>query len=1595
MSDDAWRQEEAQGADALPATDATRAASDRWQAAEALFQQALERAPDERRAFLSESGADASLRAEVEALLAAHDSHGVLDALVDDVMSPLLAPGRRAETAPPPSGNDRYRILDRLGGGGMGVVYRARDDRLERDVALKFLPPHLSADPAAKKRFLVEARAAAALEHPNICTVHEIGETNDGQLYIVMACYDGESLDRRIARAPLPVDEALRVAGEVARGLAKAHERGIVHRDIKPANVAVTSDGLVKILDFGIAKLAGVNITRGGGAIGTLAYMSPEQAFAEAVDHRTDLWSLGVVLYEMLAGVRPFRGPGEQAMLVAALTADPEPLTTIRPDVPPEVDAVIRRALAKKPEDRYAGALEMAAAIAACPVRPPNVAPVAASASAGPDVEPRDTALTRGGERRQVTVIASALAGHELLLERLSPEESDRWLARVRDTATEVATQHGGIVNQFAGEGFIMLFGVPTAREDDAVRGVRAVLALHARVTDLAATLDPRLAGALRLRSGVHVGPVVAQRLREGDRRFRIAGPPADIATRLSGAAEPNAILLSPETRRLVAPFVRTEEGRPVALQSDGAPVVPHRLLGASDARSRLEGATRAALTPFAGRERERATLAEHLASARDGMGRFTVLIGEAGVGKSRLLHELRDAADHAGVRALVGRCDAYGGTTPFLPFVEAAQDALALPRGGDDSVRHDALLRAARSIDASLDDFVPLYLALLGIPTETHPVPEHLRGELFQAAMLEAIAALFTLGSRTQPTVLFLEDWHWADEPSRAALRQLAEIVPNFPLLLVTTSRPDGQADWGSADHQVLLHLSPLDRVASAAIARDVFGADRIAPELVTRLHERTGGNPFFLEEVCEALREEGVITLRDGEATVADAAGTVHVPETVQGVLRTRIDRLDGEARDALRVASVIGREFARGVLDDVLEQRGDLSRALERLKGSGLVQQISVVPEPVYRFKHALTEEVAYDSLLEHQRAMLHAAVGRAIETRYAAHLDKHIDRLSHHFSRAEAWGEAVRYAMQSADRAAALSQNTDALATLERAEQWVQRMSDDVASRDLRADVLLQQERMCETLGLRTRQLAIADALIGMLESHGASQRLARAYLRQGDAYTVLERFDEAERSLDTSLRIAETLDDTDGERQALRSAALLRTFQGRHAEALAHIERVIALGKEAGDQRAAAGDLATKANILRALRELPQALETLLYALEHTELAHNAFRYCALLNVIGVVYQEMGDSDTALSYFLRVSEQGLDPKHQVNLVTLPNIAYIYLNKGRVDEALALFRQAVDMNLKARYAFGSAHACRSLGDALVGLARYAEAVAPLRQAIALFAQLEDRTSEVLMWRRLAEAYEALRRPEDARDAWTSARELLRGRDPSCEAEALAGVARAERDLPVDAQSMLAHYREALSLAERAGDARRALGLRNSLGIAHWQRGEYADAVSHYVEALRLCRASGDRVHEGLILNSLGVSLYRLQRLDEAREALSESLAVTEQAGERQLHAHALAALADVAMAQDAYDEARDCIERSLALRKLLGDRRGEGWLLERLARVCVAQGNTHEARVLGAAACSIAVEVDDHALQVAADALRSSETTNDTDAVPANH
>jgi tRNA A-37 threonylcarbamoyl transferase component Bud32 len=452
---------------------------EQWAAVQRVLHEAIPREQKDREAYLDAACAgDEALRRQVDALLNAHARSGKLDALEDRIGAPLAALRERAagvrREAPAVS---RYELLERLGSGGMAVVYRARDRRLDRHVALKFLPPHLATADAAKRRFLAEAQATAALEHPNICTVYEIGNTDDGQLYIAMPLYDGQTLDRRILEGPMPIGEAIRIALAIGDGLAKAHERGIIHRDIKPPNVMITTDGVVKILDFGIAKLVDLGAdgaTQPGTRIGTVGYMSPEQAGGVAVDHRTDVWSLGVVLYEMLAGERPFVADDEHGLIDAIRSRDPEALSARFEELPAAIDTIVAKALAKEPARRYESMRAFVRELASLQA---VLDPALCAMRRAPALRGTSrAALALGGERRQVTVLIATVSGYASVIERCPPDEAERVLGRVRNAAVDVTRRHGASIEGLQGDQLRAVFGVPDIHEDDVLRAVRAAL---------------------------------------------------------------------------------------------------------------------------------------------------------------------------------------------------------------------------------------------------------------------------------------------------------------------------------------------------------------------------------------------------------------------------------------------------------------------------------------------------------------------------------------------------------------------------------------------------------------------------------------------------------------------------------------------------------------------------------------------------------------------------------------------------------------------------------------------------------------------------------------------------------------------------------------------------------------------------------------------------------------------------------------------------------------------------------------------------------------------------------------------------------------
>ncbi|HET7197445.1 MAG TPA: tetratricopeptide repeat protein, partial [Burkholderiales bacterium] len=1449
-------------------------------------------------------------------------------------------------------------------------------------------------DAAARERLRVEAQAAARLDHPNICTIYEVGETQDARFFIVMPFYHGETIAARLTRGPLAVAEVVSVALQTARGLAKAHDSGIIHRDIKPANLIVNADGVLKILDFGIAKLSGAAITLPGATPGTTAYMSPEQTRGDRLTAATDIWSLGVVLYEMLTGAKPFGGGDARAVRAAICAAEPEPVATRRADVPPSLDQLVRASLAKDAAQRPSSASAVAGELEAIGALL-GVSVAGVSAARSRDERERSDApatLSTDGEGRDAAIVALRVSGYAELLESRGSADAMREVDRVRALVAETAERFGGVLNGFDESGGAVLFGVPHAREDDCVRAARAAAVLVDGVCDSSEGDAPSSTAPLRLHVGLDAGRVIVRPLDRHGASFHVAGPAVDLAARLADLSPAGRVWIGPRCRRLLEPSLRLTLRDGMLLPDGDRTVSPYELAGESDAQTRLEAALRHGdLTPYTARDHELSLVRACLDDASAGAGRFVVVLGEAGMGKSRLLHELLPVVQDRGATVLRGRCLSYGAATAYLPFIDVVRDALGLAAHGPATTA--AALARVREGMPELDEFLSLYLHLLSLPGAELRIAPQLQGEKFRIMAQEAIAALLTATSRQHPTVLLLEDWHWVDDASHAVLTQIAELVARYALLVVVTCRPGYVGDWGPVAPHATVNLGPLAESSTAELLRAVLGARDVPAPLVTLLHERTGGNPFFLEEICQELLEDGALRVANGAVELAHPMDALRLPGTVQAVIRARLDRLDSATRDTLLVASVVGREFGRDVLERTLDDASRLNAAIRSLKAAGLVEQTGVAPRAIYRFRHVLMQEAAYATLLEHRRRVLHGRVGAAMEAVGDAMQDDRLERMAHHFERAEVWDKAVRYAVLAAERASTLAEFPEAMQLIERARTWLARLPETTSRRERSVDLLLRQERLGETLGLRDRQQVFIDEMFALLGADGNCVQLAEVYLRQGDLHTLMRRFDAADDALQQCVALRRALGDAVGVRHALRSLGLLRWHQGRDEDALACIEEALAIDRERGDTIAVVGDLSNLGYVLKGMGYYETAEERLLEGIDLSERilageadagvkSDAAVKQHYLVHNLANVYRQLGQSERALELMRRAAERSGGDRLPIQLsYHYTSIAHLCLVAGRIEESLEHYRAAVDFTRRANFVPGLSLSLRMLGEVLATLGRRDEALPLLEEAAGLFAQLGNRTSQAELWESVAQLHEAEHRDPDALSAWARARALRRDlRDVAGELTAAEGLGRVTRRHVSEPALAIPHYADAAAMAATVGERRTEGRLRNVIGILEYQRKSYAAALEQYQLAAAVFDACGDADGLGLALNSIGATLRSMGRHADARTSLARALEHNERAARPELLGHTLGMLGAVEMEAGAADRAVPYLERSLAIRVEQGDTRGEGWMCYELSRAAVAGAMPDRARSMLESSARAAKECGDAELSDACDRLR---------------
>jgi serine/threonine protein kinase/tetratricopeptide (TPR) repeat protein len=1564
---------------------------DRWLKINSLLDSLLEISPADREGFIDKACAgDQTLRGELVSLLQAHDeSESFLETMPHQAVASLF-PSTESKLG---SSLAHYQLLNPLGAGGMSEVFLARDLKLGRLVALKVLPAHTS-DQKRIDRFRQEACAASALNHPNILTVYEIGE-QAGCHFIVTEYVEGETLRQQIRRGGVPAAQAIEFASQVAGALIAAHNSGIVHRDIKPENIMIRPDQLIKVLDFGIAKLlqqasafslaalsSDSSPTDPGVVIGTVHYMSPEQVSGREIDARSDLFSLGVVLYEMLAGVRPFTGDTPGHIAVALVEQNPPPLSTIVRNAPAELERILAKALAKSPDDRYQTAAEFLSDLKSLARNRAELE----TREGGFDaltrpISPHQTLTTPSAsqqtERRPATIVYATVSGCAAIVEELDPLEAKAAIDSIQERVKDLIASHGGFVNRCEGEEISALFGVPFSDEDDYLRAVQTSVSLKSLLHDFSRQLESQLGQRLQISIGVSSGPVVIQPDQKDG--YTVSGSALQVASRLAALATADEILLSPETYRLTAPYFRLSEKGLLSLKPGDSPMMVYRVEGESGVRTRLEAAEIAGLTPYTGRDQELAALLASLQQSTAGEGQCVTVVGDAGLGKSRLLLEFRRAIESQAITLLQGRCQPHRATAAYGPFIEILRSLLGL--SASDASRSKAAA-AIRNISEDLESYLPIYLHLLSMH-EGDTQDNDLHGENLRFAIREALAAILTLYAKQEPTVLLLEDWHWADEGSIEALKRLSGFAPSYPLMIVVACRPDAFHTWRAFEAQTTLQLQPLDAISSTRIVCSVLGVEVLPEGLGDHLHRLTGGNPFFIEEVCRTLVEEARVEIADGAAHLQGSLETLQLPDTIQTVIRTRLDRLDPDSQVTLRRASVLGREFTLALLERMLEGDGRLPSVLVTLERHGLIRQVRIAPEPAYRFKHALTQEVVYESLLARQRKTLHGAAGNAIEELYVDRLEEHLEILTYHFSRAEQWSKAVQYGRESAQKASGFGRFSEALSTLVQTEGWLTRLQGEPESTPLMVRLLLEQERLCETLARREQQQALIDRSLALAEISEDRALFAEALIRQGELYTLLGRFEEAEAALTESLSIKRSTTDADGERLVLRNMGFLYWQTGRYEDAIHCNNAALAIDQAQHDSAGYAKDLTNRASILRTQGRSEEALAYLKEAFDINDTLSQPVSQVYTMAVLANVYRDLDETELAMQYFKQADEIAVQrhlPLHRI--VLLSSMAGIRWGQGRVEESLALCNDLTRLTRSHGVRKELARSLETLSEHLLALDRFEEALLSLREAAEVSASLGNDDDQARMLSSLA--YICERRSRDgaqALSAWEKVRTIKQSLlDTAGEIEALESMARVARSTGNDPDYAIECLRQAQLLAEQIGDDAKTGALLNSIAIIEWGRGEYPAALRSYEQGLQIFEGLDDNIHSGLMLNSIGVTLNRLGRHEEAIQRLEAALRLHRESGQQLLESHALAALGDVYRQTGANDRACIRYAASLEIRRERRDRKGEGWMLHRLAAALTEQGDLRTAQERLLDADAIADELMDEPLKQACRSLR---------------
>ncbi|HXA94900.1 MAG TPA: AAA family ATPase [Candidatus Dormibacteraeota bacterium] len=933
------------------------------------------------------------------------------------------------------------------------------------------------------------------------------------------------------------------------------------------------------------------------------------------------------------------------------------------------------------------------------------------------------------GERKQVTVLFADMQGSLELLADRDPEDARRVLDPVLALLMEAVHRYEGTVNQVLGDGIMAIFGAPVAHENHAVRAAYAALRMQEGVRRLARELFRAEGLDLQIRVGLNSGEVVVRSIdNDLNMDYSAVGQTTHLASQMERLARPGTTLLTGETRRLAEGYLAVTPLGPVPVRGSAEAVSVYELTGTGPARYRLQAAAVRGLSRFVGRDAELAQLREALARTRAGEGRLVALVGEAGVGKSRIIREFVEGPWIADALVLEGRPVAHRKTTSWLPIVDALGRYFRIEARDDGRVMREKITGKILSLDRALDSTLPALLALADQESDD-PAWRSLDPPQRRRRIQDAVRSLLLVESRRQPVVLVVEDLQRIDEETQALLDSLVDRLRGTRLFVLVAYRPEYEHRWMSKPDYAQLRIDAFVPETARGMLDALLGRDAALEPLKALLVARTDGNPLFLEESVRALVETQVLLGEPGARRLVRPLEAIQVPGSVHAVLAARIDRLTPEAKRVLQSASVLGKDVPLAVLEAIADLPEDALRvALGGLQSAELLYEAAFFPEIEYTFKHALTLEVAYGSLLHETRRALHARVVAAIERLYPDRLGEHVERLAHHALRGGLRDRAVGFLRQAGVKAAARSAHREAVGFFEQALEILDADGPVGVAPETAIDLVFDLRASLAPLGEFTRTLEHLRRAETRAEGLGDHRRLGwiSSYLTQ--SYYTLGEPTAAIRSAGRAIEVGRALGDEPLQIVASFGLGQVHHVLGDHRAAQAHLRWAVtaAEGERSRERWGMAGLVSVASRIwlaasLADVGDFPGAVACALEGLALAEAAEHPWSTAGSYMTLGFVRLGQGRLEEAGP----VLDRGIAFSRDMDLTAwLPMLlcaqGAAHVRGGYVAQGVAMLEEGV--NRAGALRILSRHALRLtwLAEGYLRAGRVAEAAAAAHQA-----------------------------------------------------------------------------------------------------------------------------------------------------------------------------------------------------------------------------------------------------------------------------------